>query len=212
MFSWITSRLGSQPCSSFVVVQQSPNRNPGKRSMNQFTSKSLFGLSFIQISSKITRYSIDESYFFNADALVRDLCGPFILSFCQSVVLHGFSFLQIEGTLLNASLFLGKHASIIRISPAGNRMLQEVVMTYIHPTQKPAGINFPIQCQKCGMLRKLKISSNSFQEVTFSCTAGGCTNIVHNRFPFPVEGFQSVKGTSDMVGGEWMHRISELRI
>ncbi len=181
--------------------------------MRPFTSKPLLCFKF-NISPKTSnRHSIKDTYFFNADSLVRDHCSAFIQAYCQAVILHGFPFNSAEMSLLNASLFLGMHASIIRLSPSAKvHQLKQTVMTYVHEKKKPAGINFPVQCPKCGFLRAWNIECQDFHTATFSCKVKNCNKVVQSSFPFKIDGFVSVNGTGDMNGGQWLHQISDVNV
>ena len=128
---------------------------------------------------------MNNIFLFDAHALTRDSCTPFVLAFAQSVLLNGFSVTSAMSIILQNSLNLGAHAYVVRLTWE-NGSVQRETYVYTHPSKKPAGRSIPDQCRGCGCMRSwdVKLNPDSEMEAKLTCTFAGCGQEVTLLFPF----------------------------
>ncbi|KLO05060.1 hypothetical protein SCHPADRAFT_947214 [Schizopora paradoxa] len=158
-----------------------------------------------EMESMVQKYHINNLFLFDAKALVRDFCTPFIEAYAGSVMLHGFSVSAALTMILQNSQYLGMHAHIVRLSLENGAVLKET-MVFIHPSLKPAGNLIPTQCWDCARIRSwdVKVNPDNELEATLKCTGEGCGVEKSLTFPFILD--KKMDHTKHQIGrnGKWL--------
>ncbi|KAH7919746.1 hypothetical protein BV22DRAFT_1133620 [Leucogyrophana mollusca] len=166
---------------------------------------------FIAVQKKVTEYRFSSLWAFGAPGLHPNAVVPFVVAFCQRVVVEGAQPLKIIAKLLAASSRLNLHSDVLHISPATSSLHHAEVHRYVwsHKTIRPWGSSLPVQCPKCKCLKSWSSPTRQDNAYIFTCASGvGECQRKPSRQRFESRGvyrFVEVGASSD---GKWIEYTS----